>query len=129
MSAYEGWAIVELMGHRRLGGRVGEAEAYGAKLLRLDVPKTGTSDEWIATQFYVPARTQNGPRHVLSGRLVPPDSRHARRAARVRPAAGAPHYDLTKGRRERALDLGAVFVPALQQARQRRARQQEARTQ
>lgn len=30
-----------------------------------------------------------------------------------------PHYDLTPGRRERALKLGAVFVPAREQAKQR----------
>lgn len=38
MAAYEGWAIVELMGHRRRAGQISEVEMYGAKLLRLDVP-------------------------------------------------------------------------------------------
>lgn len=33
----------------------------------------------------------------------------------------APHYDLTPARREAALAAGAVFVPAKQQARDRRA--------
>lgn len=33
-----------------------------------------------------------------------------------------PHYDLTPRRRRRALKEGAVFVPALQQARERRTR-------
>jgi len=32
---------------------------------------------------------------------------------------GHPHYDLTSGRRTRALQLGAVFVPAKEQARRR----------
>lgn len=31
----------------------------------------------------------------------------------------APHYDLTASKRELALKLGAKFVPALEQARQR----------
>jgi hypothetical protein len=31
-----------------------------------------------------------------------------------------PHYDLTRTRREDALKLGAVFVPAREQARRRR---------
>lgn len=31
----------------------------------------------------------------------------------------APHYDLTEARRERALQAGAVFVPAREQARRR----------
>ncbi len=49
-AAYEGWAILELMGHRRLAGRVSEAEIAGAKLLRIDVP--GEGDSVKATQFY-----------------------------------------------------------------------------
>lgn len=35
---FEGWAILELMGHRRLAGYVREVELAGAGLLRLDVP-------------------------------------------------------------------------------------------
>lgn len=38
-SAYEGWAIVELMGHRRLAGYVRQAEQFGVAMLRLDVPE------------------------------------------------------------------------------------------
>lgn len=34
------WCIVELMGHRRLGGYVTEQEIGGAGLLRIDVPET-----------------------------------------------------------------------------------------
>jgi endonuclease I len=34
---YEGWAILELFGHRRLGGKVTIAELGGAQLLRLDI--------------------------------------------------------------------------------------------
>jgi hypothetical protein len=33
-----------------------------------------------------------------------------------------PHYDLTSSRRLKAIEAGAVFVPALTQARQRRAK-------
>jgi len=48
-NAFQGWAIVELMGHRRLAGYCSQAEMYGAALLRVDVPaKEGLS----ATQFY-----------------------------------------------------------------------------
>jgi hypothetical protein len=36
----------------------------------------------------------------------------------------APHYDLTASKRERALQLGAVFVPAMDQARARIARRE-----
>lgn len=47
--AFEGWAIVELMGHRRLAGRVSEASQYGVAMLRLDVYD---ADGKVATQFY-----------------------------------------------------------------------------
>lgn len=45
------WAILELMGHRRLAGYVSEATIGGAALLRIDVP--GENDT-KATQFYAP---------------------------------------------------------------------------
>jgi len=46
------WAIVELMGHRRLAGFVTEEEIAGVGLLRLDVFTEGDKAE--ATQYYHP---------------------------------------------------------------------------
>lgn len=43
-----GWAIVELMGHRRLAGHVTEVELAGAKVLRIDIP----DGDGFTTQFY-----------------------------------------------------------------------------
>lgn len=37
-SGFEGWAIVELMGHRTRPGYVVEVEIAGGKLLRIDIP-------------------------------------------------------------------------------------------
>jgi len=48
----QGWFIVELMGHRRLAGRVTEQTIAGVGFLRVDVP--GVGDEPIATQFFLP---------------------------------------------------------------------------
>ena len=48
---FEGWVILELMGHRRLAGFLREQEIGGASFLRLDVPGT-TGKKLIATQFY-----------------------------------------------------------------------------
>lgn len=48
--AYEGWAIVELMGHRVIAGRVSEVSQYGAAQLRVDVP--GKDGAAAITQFY-----------------------------------------------------------------------------
>lgn len=46
--AFEGWAILELMGHRRLAGHVRAVEIAGAGMLRLDVPSgcTGVAASW-----------------------------------------------------------------------------------
>lgn len=58
---FEGWAILELMGHRRLAGYVQEAELAGGAFLRLDVPDPdelpgpiGGTHAPLATQFYAP---------------------------------------------------------------------------
>lgn len=46
---FDEWAIVELMGHRKLSGRVSEVEQFGTKMLRIDIP--GDADDY-ATQLY-----------------------------------------------------------------------------
>lgn len=48
---FEGWAILELMGHRKLAGRVSEANIGGGAFIRIDVPGDGAD---VATQFYAP---------------------------------------------------------------------------
>ncbi len=47
--AFEGWAIVELMGHRQRGGYVKDVEMFGGKMLRIDIP---VSPEATVTEFY-----------------------------------------------------------------------------
>jgi hypothetical protein len=49
-----GWAIVELLGHRRLAGMVTEVQIAGAGFLRVDVPDAGRGDGWYATQYVAP---------------------------------------------------------------------------
>jgi hypothetical protein len=48
----QGWFIVELMGHRRLAGKVTEQTIAGAGFLRIDVPG---QDGNVATQFFLPS--------------------------------------------------------------------------
>ena len=48
---FEEWAIVELMGHRRLGGLVTEVERFGTKMARVDIPPAEEGGQTI-TQFY-----------------------------------------------------------------------------
>lgn len=50
-SAPQQWAIVEIFGHRRHVGIVSEAEQYGSKMLRIDVP-TADGGAIEATFFY-----------------------------------------------------------------------------
>ena len=46
----EEWARVEIMGHRQHYGRISEAERFGSKMLRVDVP---TEDPDVyETHFY-----------------------------------------------------------------------------
>lgn len=50
---YEGWTILEVMGHRRLGGYVREQTIAGFGFLRIDIP--GADENSGITQFYPPA--------------------------------------------------------------------------
>lgn len=47
------WAIVELMGHRRLAGKLTEQTIAGFGFLRLDIP--GDDDKPPATQIFAPS--------------------------------------------------------------------------
>lgn len=44
----ERWAVLELLGHRRLAGRVSEVEMFGVKMGRIDVPQ----GERMVSQFF-----------------------------------------------------------------------------
>lgn len=50
--SFDEWCIVELLGHRRLAGRVREVQLAGAGMLRLDVPATSGHAE--QTQYVAP---------------------------------------------------------------------------
>lgn len=54
-NAFEGWAILELMGHRRLAGWVKEEEHFGTGLIRIDVLHGETTERDVTTQYYAPA--------------------------------------------------------------------------
>ncbi len=76
---WQGWAIVELMGHRRLAGYVCEQQVAGAAFLRLDIPGDGGT---VATQLYSPAAvycitptTEATARKVASGSRIAPVQR------------------------------------------------------
>jgi hypothetical protein len=50
-TGFEGWVILELMGHRRLAGFLSEQAIGGASFLRIDVPAPDGKGN-TATQFY-----------------------------------------------------------------------------
>lgn len=77
--AYEGWAILELMGHRRLGGRVQQVEQYGSAMIRIDVPALPGQEAF--TQFYsgqslyavTPTTEEVALRVAANSRIAPVD--------------------------------------------------------
>lgn len=50
-TSFAEWAILELMGHRRLAGYVTEQQIGGSGFLRIDIPGDGSE----TTQFYAPS--------------------------------------------------------------------------
>lgn len=50
MSGLEGWAVVELMGHQVIAGRISEVQLVGATMLRVDVP--GSDNGPAYTKFF-----------------------------------------------------------------------------
>jgi hypothetical protein len=93
-TAFEGWAIVELMGHRRLAGYVTETQIAGQGFIRLDVPgylytdPTGAQAERDqVTQFYAPAAVY----------AITPTTEELARAVRSRPAP-VHAFELPSGR-------------------------------
>lgn len=96
---YAEWSIMELMGHRRLGGFVCETTLAGAGVLRIDIPMHAGG---TCTQFYPPAALycltpvseeiaravarENQPRPISQWEL-PPARTHERRNAGVNETA------------------------------------------
>ncbi len=48
----DAYAIVEIFGHRQHVGRILEVEQFGAKMLRVDVPKDGDFAQGYVSHFY-----------------------------------------------------------------------------
>ena len=93
---YEGWAIVELMGHRRLAGHVAWQAMGGADFMRLDIHGNGDGVPPQITQFYAPGAvycitptTEDIARKVGARSMPVPVSRYE-----LEPAAPEPWADV-----------------------------------
>lgn len=71
------WAIVELMGHVRLAGRLTEEEKFGTKMGRLDIPL----EDGLVTQYFgggsvyrITFVTEEVARHVAKSATAAPVS-------------------------------------------------------
>lgn len=93
MDQAEFWAIVELMGHVRMAGRLSEEERFGAKLGRLDIPR---ADGSFLTQFF-------GGGSVY--RITPVSEELARQAARVNEPRPLHTYELARLPAQQDLDF------------------------
>lgn len=49
---FDEWALVELFGHQKIGGKVSEASLAGGAFLRVDVPETKSQRAY--TRFFGP---------------------------------------------------------------------------
>lgn len=83
------YAIVEIYGHRRHAGRILEVEKFGAKMLRIDIPKDGDFEAGYTTMFY-------GGGSVFS--MSPCDLETVKRANKsYMPAATLTHHEDDEG--------------------------------
>ncbi len=85
---FEGWGIVELMGHQRTAGRLSERSIAGSNLLQVDVPTDG---ETFRTVFY-------GGSAIYA--LHPTDEQSARLMARAMSSRPVYAYELESQRRD-----------------------------
>ena len=93
---FAGWAILEILGHRKLAGYVRPATFAGAGVIRIDVPG---ADGNVATQLYAPSALYC---------LTPVTEELARRVARAHepePVTTSTRRSTTRSRRcERTVD-------------------------
>lgn len=89
---FEEWAVLELMGHRRLAGKVSEQTIGGAALIRIDIPS-----EPPVTQFYggasvycITPTTEEIARAVAKDLQVGPVSRYELAHLLPKPSEPAP---------------------------------------
>jgi hypothetical protein len=89
---FEGWAVVEIMGHVRVAGQVREETVFGQAMIRVDVPAIDGHPAF--TRYYHPQALyslcptdETTARHVAQHQRHPPIERW--QLPQVKPAAPA----------------------------------------
>ena len=109
---FEEWAILELMGHRKLAGKVSEATIGGAAFIRIDVPGA-------ASQFYSPAAvycitptTEELAMRIAQNHAPAPVTRWelSENVVADPPRGAAPHFDT--GGMDNIIATGELAHPA-----------------
>lgn len=88
---FAGWAILELMGHKRLAGYVTEVDFAGSAMIRIDIP--GDEEGDTATQLY------NSSAMYC---LTPTDEATARRVAKLSTMAPVTRWQIEAPERRAA---------------------------
>lgn len=103
--SFSGWGIVELMGRKRIAGRLGERTIAGANLLQVDIPLSDKPDDF-RTEFV-------GGGSIYA--LHPTDERTARLAAKRLDAKPVYSYDVEQQLRieQRASATPSTAEPAV----------------
>lgn len=96
--AYQGWSVLELFGHRKLGGYITEEDHFGARMCRIDIPGP---DDTTTTQYY-------GGSAIYG--LTPTTEDIARAVAQRNQPAPVSAWELRPQEPPRALTAGRVHV-------------------
>ncbi len=96
------WAILELMGHRKMAGLVSEVTIAGGAFIRIDVPgipREGEIAPIVATQFYSPSAVYC---------ITPVKEELARNVAAASQVAPVSRWDLPALEPGRRVDWGSA---------------------
>lgn len=95
---YEGWTILELLGHRRLAGYVREETRFGTGLIRIDIPDAAGG---ATTQYYSPSALYA---------MTPTTEELARAFATRHQPTPIQRWELPAARDSQTVDIGEVSL-------------------
>ena len=72
---FEEWAIIELMGHRKLAGKVSEYSIGGAAFIRVDIPGSATQLYNPSAVYCITPTTEEIARQVAANHMPEPVQR------------------------------------------------------